>query len=165
MTKLYLLLGGNLGDKKRIFAESRRLLEEQIGKIMSLSSIYETEPWGFDSKDNFWNQVLQLDTKLSPEEILEKTKQIELDLGRTRKGDQYDSRIIDIDILFCANQVIKKENLVVPHPRIQDRKFTLVPLNEIASNLVHPVFGKKISQLLEECTDLLKVKLIEDEKS
>lgn len=162
MTMLYLLLGGNLGDKKKIFTEARELLGQRIGKMISFSSVYETEPWGFQANELFWNQVLKIETELSPEDVLRKIQQIEQDLGRIRKENRYDSRIIDIDILFYSDQIIEQEDLIVPHPRIQERKFTLVPLNEIAPDLVHPVFKKSIRHLLEECTDLLNVIKVPD---
>jgi len=160
MTKLYILLGGNLGDKKRIFSDVSTLLNERLGKISSQSAIYETEPWGFESPDLFWNQVLELSTNLSPEEVLAQTQQIETELGRIRKENQYSSRLIDIDILFYGNQIINQENLTIPHPRIQERKFALIPLCEIAPELIHPVFQKNIRQLLAESTDPLKVEKV-----
>jgi 2-amino-4-hydroxy-6-hydroxymethyldihydropteridine diphosphokinase len=162
MIKLYLLLGGNLGDKRKIFAEITELLQNRLGEITAQSAIYETEPWGFESDDLFWNQAIEITTSLLPEEVLQATQQTEQDQGRIRKANQYDSRIIDIDILFYGNQIINQQNLIVPHPRIQERKFALVPLNEIAPELVHPVFQKSIGQLLHECQDKLEVKLITD---
>ncbi len=161
MIKLYLLLGGNLGDKKKIFYEARTALKNQVGKITAQSDIYETEPWGFESADLFWNQILEIATNLSPEEVLRQTQQIEIELGRIRKLSQYSSRIIDIDILFYGEEIIQLPNLVIPHPRVQERKFALVPLNEIAPDLKHPVFQKTISQLLTECTDQLRVEKVE----
>lgn len=161
MIKLYLLLGGNLGNKQQVFAEARTRLEKQVGIISAQSAIYETEPWGFESEDLFWNQALELKTTLSPEEVLAQTQLIELELGRIRKEKQYDSRIIDIDILFFGDQIIKTANLTVPHPRIQERKFALVPLCEIAADFIHPLFRKSIRELLDECPDQLKVKRIE----
>ena len=161
MIKLYLLLGGNLGNKQQVFAEARTQLEKHIGPISVHSAIYETEPWGFESEDLFWNQALELKTTLSPEEVLAQTQLIELELGRIRKEKQYDSRIIDIDILFFGDQIIKTANLKVPHPRIQERKFALVPLCEIAADFIHPLFRKSIRELLDECPDQLKVKRIE----
>jgi len=160
MIKLYILLGGNLGDKQKVFSEARIKLGEQVGTITNQSAIYETEPWGFESDDIFWNQVLEISTALSPEEVLHQTQQIEQELGRIRKANQYDSRIIDIDILFYGNQVIEQENLIVPHPRIQERKFALIPLNEIAHELIHPVFQKSIRQLVDECLDSLNVEKV-----
>lgn len=158
MSKLYILLGGNLGDKHYIFSETTKKLATQIGLITKQSAIYETEPWGFESEDMFWNQALEIETELTPEKILAQTHLIELELGRIRKENQYNSRLIDIDILFIDTQVINTDNLVIPHPRIQDRKFVLVPLCEIVPELVHPVFQKTIHRLLDECTDGLQVK-------
>jgi len=157
MIRLYILLGGNLGDKQKVFSEARALLREQVGIITALSVVYETEPWGFESSDYFWNQVIEIVTGLSAAEVLLQTQQIELQLGRIRKEVQYNSRIIDIDILFYGDQVINSDDLIVPHPRIHERKFVLVPLHEIAPDLMHPVFHKTIRQLLEECPDPLKV--------
>jgi len=157
MIKLYILLGGNLGDKQKVLSEARIRLNKLLGKITAQSSVYETEPWGFESADLFWNQVLEISTSLSPKEVLRQTQQIELQMGRIRKESQYDSRIIDIDILFFGDKVIESENLIVPHPRIQERKFALVPLNEIAPGLMHPVIQKSIGQLLDECKDQLRV--------
>lgn len=160
MIKLYILLGGNLGDKQKFFSEARTRLSQHVGTITNQSAIYETEPWGFESDDIFWNQVLEISTALSPKKVLQQTQHIELELGRIRKANQYDSRIIDIDILFYDDQVIELENLIVPHPRIQERKFALVPINEIAPELIHPVFQKSIRQLLDECPDLLSVEKV-----
>jgi len=137
------------------------LINEKVGKITRQSHIYETEPWGFESSDLFWNQVLELAVLISPQEVLNSTQQIEHQLGRTRAAQHYDSRIIDIDILFYGDQIISLENLTIPHPRIQDRKFALVPLNEIAPDLIHPALQKSISQLLLECPDQLRVEKVE----
>lgn len=160
MIKLYLLLGGNLGDKEKLFSEARSNLSNKVGKITSQSAVYETEPWGFESTDLFWNQVLEITTNLSPEEVLRETQQTEIELGRVRKSNQYDSRTIDIDILFYGDQIISIEKLTIPHPRIQERKFALAPLNEIATNLNHPLLQKTIGQLLAECTDVLRVEKV-----
>jgi len=165
MVKVYLLLGGNLGDKKKVFFEVREKLTELLGEITAQSSIYETEPWGFVSDDLFWNQVLEINTALPPEIILSLTQQIESDLGRIAKSDQYVSRVIDIDILFYDDQIINLEKLVIPHPRIQNRNFALVPLCEIAPHMQHPVFQKSIQQLLEECSDNLNVEKVKPRTS
>ena len=157
MAELYLLLGGNLGDKSRIFTEARKLLRSLVGEITALSGIYETEPWGFESDDLFWNQAIKLSTPLSPEEVLAATQSTELALGRIRKETQYISRPIDIDILFFDDRIVKSDKLIIPHPRIQERRFVLVPLAEIAPSLQHPVLRKSMSELLAECPDLLKV--------
>ena len=162
MAKLYLLLGGNLGDKETIFSDVKRLLKEKVGEITARSDIYETEPWGFESEDMFWNQALEISTSLSPLEVLRETQQTETELGRIRKSDRYDSRMIDIDMLFYDNQIIELENLTVPHPRILERKFVLMPLAEIAPTFIHPIFKKTIGQLLLECTDNLRVEKIKN---
>lgn len=161
MVTTYLLLGGNLGDKQKIFSDARARIKQQVGEITAQSAVYETEPWGFVSADLFWNQVLEISTLLSPEEVLRETQQTEHELGRVRKARQYDSRIIDIDILFYGDKIINEEKLIIPHPRIQERKFALVPLNEIAPGLIHPIFQKSVGQLLDECGDTLKVTKIE----
>jgi 2-amino-4-hydroxy-6-hydroxymethyldihydropteridine diphosphokinase len=153
-----------MGDKRWVFDQASSLLGERVGKITCRSAIYETEPWGFESSDLFWNQVLELQVDISAPKVLQKTLQIEQELGRTRKINQYDSRVIDIDILFYDDQVIELPELVIPHPRIQERKFVLVPLNEIIPDKVHPVLQKSIHQLLAECPDLLKVEKVEDSK-
>ena len=160
MIKLFVLLGGNLGDKPKLFSETRDRLNQIVGTITRESSIYETEPWGFESENNFWNQVLEISTSLGAEEVLQKTQAIELESGRIRKSGKYESRCMDIDLLFYGDQIISLENLIIPHPRIQERKFVLIPLVEIASNLKHPVIMKSIGQLLNECSDALKVNKI-----
>jgi 2-amino-4-hydroxy-6-hydroxymethyldihydropteridine diphosphokinase len=164
MSKVYLLLGGNMGDKRQVFMQADTLLGERVGKIRRRSAIYETEPWGFESSDMFWNQVLELEVNISAKKVLQIILQVEHELGRIRKTHQYDSRVMDIDILFYDNQVVDWPELVIPHPRIQERKFVLVPLNELIPEMIHPVLQKSIHQLLEQCPDLLKVEKVEDSK-
>ncbi|MGQ8338062.1 2-amino-4-hydroxy-6-hydroxymethyldihydropteridine diphosphokinase [Sunxiuqinia sp. A32] len=158
MAKLFLLLGGNLGNKEKIFATARQMLETELGKILQISAVYETEPWGFESDDLFWNQVIVIETEFSPTEVLVKTKSIEKELGRQRKAERYVSRLIDIDLLFYDDMVLHSTDLEIPHPRMIDRRFVLIPLNDIAPTLIHPIFKQNISELLENCTDLLEVK-------
>jgi len=160
MYRIFLLLGGNLGNKSVIFKESLNKLQKKLGKIVKKSSIYETEPWGFIAKDNFWNQALIIETSLSPKDVLKITKETETELGRLRGEKRYTSRTIDIDILFFGNLIISEQNLEIPHPRMINRRFVLVPLSEIAPDMIHPVFKKTIKELLEECTDILDVKKI-----
>ncbi len=161
MIDLYLLLGGNLGDKKATFLQATKRLEQELGKLVMHSGIYETEPWGFDCKDYFWNQVLVLKTDLSPQEVLKSTKSIELELGRVRGEERYASRTIDIDMLFYGNLQLNEDNLQLPHPRMVNRNFVLKPLSEVAPKFIHPVFNKDISQLLAECDDKLQVSVVE----
>ena len=160
MNRVFLLLGGNLGNKSAIFKEAQNILQKKLGKIVKKSSIYETEPWGFKAKDNFWNQALIIETSLSPKNVLKITKDTETELGRIRGEKRYTSRTIDIDILFLGNVIIDEPNLEIPHPRMINRRFVLVPLSEIAPDMIHPAFKKSITELLDECTDTLEVKRI-----
>ncbi len=161
MEQLYILLGGNLGDKQKIFTETERLIGVQLGKIGSKSHIYETEPWGFESDDLFWNQAIIVETNLSAAECLNAIHYIEEQVGRIRSNQQYSSRIIDIDILFYGDHIIHSRELEIPHPRMIDRKFVLLPLSEIASDKIHPFFGKTVHQLLIDCPDPLQVSMLE----
>ncbi|WP_430971712.1 2-amino-4-hydroxy-6-hydroxymethyldihydropteridine diphosphokinase [Sunxiuqinia rutila] len=161
MAKVFLLLGGNLGNKKVIFNQALALLEEAVGKIEQQSAIYETEPWGFESEDLFWNQVVVLETRLDADSLLQETQQIEYQLGRVRHGAQYSSRLIDLDILFYDQLILNQPRLEIPHPRMGERRFVLEPLAEIAPDFIHPASKKTIAQLLAECTDQLAVKKLD----
>lgn len=162
MAKVYLLLGGNMGDKQKVFARATTLLAKRVGKITRRSSIYETEPWGFESDDLFWNQVLELEVDIPPLDVLDMTMEIEHKMGRRRNIHQYYSRVIDIDILFYDDQIVQFPLLVIPHPRIQERKFVLVPLDEIVPDMIHPRLHMSIHQLLSVCKDELKVERVND---
>lgn len=153
MNKVYLLLGSNLSDRALLLLNACKFIEERIGKIKKQSYVYESAPWGFVSENAFLNQVIMIKTYLKPHEILEKIKIIEKELGRVRLSKEYASRTIDIDILFYNDEIILKSDLEIPHPQLHKRKFTLVPLNEIDPKLNHPVFGKSIKTLLNECDD------------
>jgi 2-amino-4-hydroxy-6-hydroxymethyldihydropteridine diphosphokinase len=153
MHNLILILGSNLGDRKAYLCKATKRLEKDIGKILQHSCLYESMPWGFQTRYNFLNRVLILETDLSPEDILEKIHLIEDDLGRTRDNGGYSSRTIDIDILFIDKLVINKENLVVPHPLIEKRRFVLEPLSELIPDFTHPVLNKDIVHILDECED------------
>ena len=153
----YLLLGGNQGNREKILKEARRLISERVGEIIETSMLYETAPWGFKDDLKFLNQVLKVSTLLKPGELLNALLFIEQSLGRVRVSSGYQSRTIDIDILFYNSLVMNEENLIIPHPRIADRRFVLVPLAEIASGFIHPGFGIPISELLNRCQDILDV--------
>jgi len=163
MGTVYLLLGGDTGDRKRYLQSALERIEVEIGKVIRKSSIYETDPWGFQASTSFLNQVLMVQTELTPRETLIRIKKIEKQLGRTKTTDQYESRVIDIDILTFDNLLMKDKGLVIPHPRMHLRKFTLVPLAEIAGSLKHPVFNLDMETLNRECTDELKVELFPEQ--
>lgn len=156
MSQCHLLLGTNIGDKKRNLLQARELIIARIGKITKPSAIYQTSAWGKEDQDDFLNQVLAVETELSPERLLAMCLEIEKELGRVRY-EHWGERLIDIDILYYADQVIASQRLTVPHPEIQNRKFTLVPLVEIAPDYIHPKMNQTNKDLLELCTDPLEV--------
>jgi 2-amino-4-hydroxy-6-hydroxymethyldihydropteridine diphosphokinase len=158
MNIVYLLLGSNLNDRSASLECARNTISGCLGKILIESTIYESEPWGFQSDNPFLNQVIKIATPYNPYQIIELIREIENRLGRTRdlsKG--YISRIIDIDILFFNDDIISDDRLIIPHPKIQDRMFTLVPLNELDKSLMHPGSLKTVGELMNECQDTLKV--------
>lgn len=160
MNKIVLLLGGNLGDKYAILKEAEEILLERLGSLESSSSFYETEAWGFETDNIFLNKVLVMTTEYTSEQSLRICQKIELELGRVRKKNRYSSRLIDIDLLFFNSDIVDTDDLILPHPRIQERRFVLEPLNEVMKEFIHPVYEKKISTLLDECTDECIVKKI-----
>ena len=156
---IFLLLGSNLGDKKKLLNTACSEINKQVGQIVRRSSLYETAAWGKTDQPSFLNQVVEVVSGLSAEEILTRINQIEQQLGRVRM-EKWGARIIDIDILYYAYDIIKTEKLAVPHPGIPDRRFTLAPLVEIAPDFVHPVLKKTNTELLAICPDTLEVKKI-----
>ena len=158
MNKIYLLTGGNIGDRTGNLQKAYELIENRAGAVLQKTSIYETAAWGLTDQESFLNQVLCIDSTLTPIQLLHTLLDIELELGR-RRVQKMGPRTIDIDILFYGNEVISVPDLVVPHPRIQDRRFVLTPLNEIAADFIHPTLNKTIRQLLEACPDQLEVKI------
>jgi deoxyguanosine kinase len=159
MNEVYLCLGGNLGNCLVTFAQVCVLIEQTVGKITRQSSLYQSQAWGMEGTPDFLNQIIKVETKVSAEELLIFLLEIEKKLGRERTETiTYQSRLIDIDILFFNKKIIKTETLEIPHPRLHLRKFVLEPLNEIAPNFTHPVLNKSISELLELCSDTGQVK-------
>lgn len=155
--QLFLCLGGNLGDQAEIFRKTRALISQKIGKEMKVSSIFLSEPWGFETEHKFWNQVIVVSTGLSPVSVLRKIRAIEDYFGRERVPGKYISRKMDIDILFYDSLVLNCRELVIPHPLIAERRFVLEPLAETAPDYLHPLTGESISGMLRDCTDSSRV--------
>jgi 2-amino-4-hydroxy-6-hydroxymethyldihydropteridine diphosphokinase len=156
MNKIFLIVGGNLGNRKKNLQTAATFIDEQIGTIIQSSKIYETEPWGLTDQPAFYNQVHLVKSRLDAQTIIDDLLKIEEKMGRVRTIKNA-ARIIDIDILFFNEEIINEPNLVVPHREIPNRRFVLMPLNEIAPLMIHPVFKKNISELLSTCKDQLKV--------
>lgn len=156
MHHYYLLLGSNLEPRKKLILRAVKKLVF-LGEVVGESSFYESESWGFIS-NKFLNKLLVMVSKKKPLEMLNATQCIEKKLGRERDDGKYIARKIDIDILFIDNLVVNTKKLMVPHPKLHLRRFALLPLLEINKNKFHPIFGKKIKELLAECQDKLQVK-------
>lgn len=154
----YLSLGSNQGDKLKNLQEAIHKIAENIGAIQKISSVYETGSWGYEGED-FYNICISVSTYLQPESLLKKLLIIEKELGRKRnKTKQYSDRRIDIDILLFDNEIVFSKDVIIPHPRMLDRKFVLVPLVEIAKNTLHPIEKKQLYHCLNSCTDTTLVK-------
>ena len=150
--KVYLLTGSNVGDSSALLKEAKLAIQKQVGEIEAASQLYKTAPWGNTNQQDFLNQVLAVNTILSATDVLKIILNIELQMGRTREK-KWAPRTIDIDILFFNNDFIQEENLIVPHPLLHQRRFTLVPLAEIAPNYSHPLLHQSIFNLLQHCND------------
>ncbi len=148
-----------MGNSKIQFVKAQQYIIELIGNIINASSLYTSAAWGFEAQPDFLNQVIEVETTMVAQKIITTIQGIEEKMGRER-NILYGPRIIDIDILFLNDEIIKTKNLTVPHPLLEQRRFVLKPLKEIAPNLIHPVLKKSISQLLADCTDTLNVQKI-----
>ena len=161
MNKACLLLGGNLGNVSLNFKIASEYMANCCGEITNKSNLYQSESWGFEAKELFLNQVLIIETKLTAQELLQETQSIEQKIGRKTKSQnqEYQSRLIDIDILFFEDDIIQTENLTIPHPRLHLRNFTLAPLHELIPNYIHPKLKKSISWLFENSKDKIECSL------
>ena len=157
MNRAYLLIGGNMGNREKNFTIARGYIERYCGPVIRSSSLYETAAWGKTDQPSFLNQALEIETDLDAEQLMKQVLEMEKLMGRERK-EKYGPRIIDIDILLFNNEQYDLPFLKIPHPEMQNRRFALIPLAEIAEDLQHPVFKKTIGQLLNECPDKLEVK-------
>jgi len=156
MKIVHLLLGSNMGDSQGLLQTATARIEEIIGKVMKSSAFYRTAAWGNMQQPDFLNQVIEVETMLSPEDLLRACLSIEEQMGRKRTVKNA-PRLIDIDILFCGDLVLNKNGLQIPHPEIPNRRFVLVPLVELSADFMHPALGKTMQALLEVCADRLPV--------
>ncbi len=160
MTNLaYLLIGGNIGDRKATFNKATELLNLECGVISRQSSLYETAAWGKTDQPAFLNQAVEIKTALTARQLMRKILKVEKRMGRIRH-EKYGPRIIDIDILLFNNEIHNYKLLTLPHPEMQNRRFALLPLAEIAPELQHPVLKKTIAALLAACRDPLAVRKV-----
>ncbi|WP_291856608.1 2-amino-4-hydroxy-6-hydroxymethyldihydropteridine diphosphokinase [Marinilabilia sp.] len=154
MSRVILLLGGNRGDTEQILRKAQILVEQHVGPVCSSSGLYKSPPWGFEDTQWFLNQVVFVETSFTVREVLARTQRIEQELGRKKKTTtHYEGRPVDIDILFYDEVIVSSPELTVPHPRLHLRRFTLVPLFELAPGMIHPVLKESITTLLETCPD------------
>ncbi|QDW24094.1 2-amino-4-hydroxy-6-hydroxymethyldihydropteridine diphosphokinase [Pedobacter sp. KBS0701] len=154
----YLLLGGNLGNREANLKKAIELLNDKIGKVIAISSLYETAAWGKTDQPAFLNQAIALQTNLGALEVLDLALSIEQELGRVRK-DKWGERLIDIDLILFGDQIINiPDKLQVPHPHMQSRKFVMEPMAEIAPEVLHPVLGETILSISRNIDDPLEVK-------
>jgi len=157
---IFLLLGTNLGDKSQNLVNAMALIGENIGAVRQKSSVYKTAAWGKTDQPDFFNIAIEVVTVLTPLEVLQMTQQIEKRMGR-EKREHWGERLIDIDILLFEDIRVNTPALTIPHPELINRRFALVPLNEIATTLIHPIHHQSIAQLLLACKDPLPVERVD----
>ena len=157
----FILLGSNMGNREELLGEAIELIELRCGKVVLKSSLYESEPWGFETENLFLNQAIAIESALAPYDLLKELLTIEAELGRKRKENHvgYESRPIDLDIIYYDDIINDDEDLILPHPRLHLRRFVLMPLCEIAPDFIHPIIRLTNSALLEKCEDHSEVRL------
>lgn len=156
---VYILTGSNLGNREHYLEEASKRLEIRIGTTIHRSSVYESESWGYESPNKYLNQVLKITSDLLPQEVLSQCLIVEAELGRTRPKAEVLDRTIDIDILFYGERVVAEPGLTIPHPRIAERRFVLLPMVELAPGFIHPNDGRSMQKMLQDCTDNVGVGL------
>ncbi len=154
---IFLLLGSNSGDRSGQLGMAIEFIGKEIGSTVARSKIYETAPWGKTDQPNFLNQAIEIESQLSPKELLVKIQLIEQTLGRKRL-EKWGERSIDIDIIYFGDTIIDRSDLIIPHLHLTERKFVLIPLVEISAEFIHPILQKSNAELLKECSDILEVK-------
>ena len=160
LNQAILLLGSNLGNKEDNLKQAIALIENRTGRIINISDVYKSEPWGNAEQDEFVNQAILLQTSFAAVDLLQMLLNIELTMGRRREG-KWGPRIIDIDILDYNGEVIQNEELICPHPYLPERMFALKPLQQLLPNWIHPILNKSVSELIANCNDENKVEAIE----
>ena len=163
METCYVLFGSNMGDKDKIFTQACLFINDRCGRIVAVSSAYESEPWGFNAEEWFLNRLINVETELEPEEMLQQLLEIERELGRVRHPeiDGYTSRTVDLDILYFGSRIVLTDSLTIPHPRLHRRRFALLPLCEMVPDFVHPAFNLTQTELLRRCLDFSEVRKLD----
>ncbi|MBR4560950.1 MAG: 2-amino-4-hydroxy-6-hydroxymethyldihydropteridine diphosphokinase [Bacteroidales bacterium] len=163
MERCLILFGSNMGDKNKIYAQACLLINNRCGRIVAQSSAYESEPWGFEAKEWFLNRLIVVETELEPEAMMRQLLDIEAELGRVRHPETggYTSRTADLDILYYGSRIVLTDSLTIPHPRLHQRRFALLPLCEVVPEFVHPAFNMTQTELLKRCFDFSEVRKIE----
>jgi 2-amino-4-hydroxy-6-hydroxymethyldihydropteridine diphosphokinase len=156
MNQVFLQLGSNLGEREHLLFSATTLINDKIGNVVSKSKVYESTPWRVEGQENYLNQIVKIDTEFTPELTLQFALEIEEKLGRVRI-EKWGERLIDIDIIFFNDEIIETSDLCIPHKHMHERNFVLEPLNEIASDYMHPKYKKTIAELLEQSKDAEKV--------
>jgi 2-amino-4-hydroxy-6-hydroxymethyldihydropteridine diphosphokinase len=156
MNQVYLLIGGNMGDRNANLNNALALIESKLGVIKKVSSVFETEAWGFTEQPAFLNQALLIQTQLNAESLMIEILLLEKEMGRERTIPM-GPRMIDVDIIYFNEAIVNHENLIIPHPKMSERKFVLMPIAEIAPDFIHPILHKSNTALLKECGDSLAV--------
>ena len=159
MHNIFLGIGSNLGNREENLNKAIARIGELTGSPVISSSLYETEPWGFESEDRFLNNVVKINTNITPSNLMKEILVIEAGMGRVRTNHHFSSRVIDIDILIYNCRVIVTRNLVIPHPKMHERKFVLVPMCELDCEIYHPVLKRPMEYLLKTCGDMSSVEL------
>jgi 2-amino-4-hydroxy-6-hydroxymethyldihydropteridine diphosphokinase len=159
----YLLTGTNMGNREDNLNQAKALIEKHIGSVKETSRLYETQAWGKTNQPNFFNQALAVETPQYPQEVLKNILKIEALMGRVRT-EKWEERVIDIDILLFNEDIVDEDNLRIPHPHLHERNFALVPLMDVAGEVMHPIINLPIEEVYFECLDTLDVFMVEEEE-